>query len=677
MLRELSIRNAKKQSKEYLLYFVTLVCTVSFVYAFNTLIFSDSVKALSGLEVLPYMIVAASLLIVLVMGWIISYMTNYMLKKRSKEFSIYMISGISNKNISILVFYENFLIGFLAFLLGLPVGILLSQLLEAVLLHMFGMMYTLHFHLSLFTTGLTLLYFLVMLLHSLRKNGKWIRKVSLHDLLLYNRQNEKSLLSGSVLTIGMFFLSVFLGGAGALLVYAQPFGNGYDVLAGIICLVLFLFGFFLSVPVFLIAHFADRAEWKYRKNRLLIFRGFTAKIHSTSIVMGVLSALLMLSATFMGIGTAVCLIANKNVELNVFDIMILHNGELQEYSPYEDILGSSFPIQASHTYGIYTDTKKDFLIVRNKTVSDMGRSNYYPFVEFQYDTYMRQSDYIRLREILGYEPVKLNPYSCYVHCIPALEKNFETLIEQGEKLECAGYPFTIHGIFSEPFSQMDAYGNGLEYVIVVPDQAINQMKVLYSLHVSITESPLNSNDLQSITKACEGLAKLQRNVGKSAPGSNAVTSLIDDVDYLSGKWVDKQNLSQLYSMAICLFYLAFILEITGAAILATQILGDREKKQKQDNILRQLGMNERLITRLNNRQLSLLFLFPILPALIISSCFIYASSIKMELSAFQLPVFTGNIWIAQALSVSFIFFLLFYGVYYIAARISYGRQYNN
>lgn len=674
MLKELSIRNARRQSRDYSLYFITLVCTVSFMYAFNTLLFSDTVKSLSSFEVLPYMIVAASLLVVLVMGWIIRYMTSYMLKKRSREFSIYMISGISNRKLNTLIFRENMLVGILAFLLGIPVGMLAAQFLQAVLFHLFGMTYTLHVSVSFSAAGLTLLYFFAMLLHSLRKNRKWIRRVSLHDLLLRDRENEKSLLSGSIFTVGIFLVSVVLGVVGVLLVYTQLLGKGYDALIGMICLVLFLFGFFRSVPAFLVAQFADRAGWKYRNNRLVTFRDFTAKIHSKSTVMGMLSILFMLSMTFMGIGTAVCLIADKNAEMSAFDIMILRQGELQGELAYEEILDRSISVQESHTYAIYTDTKQDFLMIRDRTISDTGRPDYLQVAEFQYDTYIRQSDYIRLREILGYELAELNPYSCYVHCVPALEKDFKTLIDQEDQLECAGYTFAGSGVFTEPFSQLELYGNGLDYVIVVPDQAASQMKLLYSLYAALTESPLSNADLQKISETQEGVERIQRNLGRSVPGTNAATFLLDDVDYLSGKWVDRQNISQLYAMAICLFYLALILEITGAAVLATQVLGDREKKQKQDNILRQLGMNERLIGKLNNRQLSLLFLFPLIPAAVISSCFVYICAVSMERASFNLSAFNGSIWIAQVFIISLIFFLLLYGVYYIAARISYGRQ---
>ena len=54
-----------------------------------------------------------------------------------------------------------------------------------------------------------------------------------------------------------------------------------------------------------------------------------------------------------------------------------------------------------------------------------------------------------------------------------------------------------------------------------------------------------------------------------------------------------------------------ISNVSAAAILATQVLSDWQEKQRQDRILRQLGMNEQLVYKLNNRQLLLLFLFPI------------------------------------------------------------------
>lgn len=671
MLKELSIRNAKRQSKDYLLYFITLACTVSFMYAFNSLIFSDIMKVFPSIGVLPYMITVASLLIVLIIGWMIGYMTKYMLKKRSRELSIYMISGISNRSINKLIFYENALIGFFAFALGLPFGMLFSQLLKAIINSMFGMKYVLRLCFSLNATAFTFLYFLAMLVFAIHKNNTWIRKITLYDLLYYERQNEKKLLHDGESAITLFLVSVLTGCVGIFLMYTQPLGNGYDILVGIVCLILFLTGFFLSAPAFLIKQFGNCEKWKYTKNRLVLFRSFTAKIHSSSIIMGILSVLFMLSLTFMGAGTAVYIIADKNIEQSVFDIMILHKAETQDFSAYENMLSRNLPVQSSYAYSIYTDNKKSFLTARNNVISGTGRSGYMSYAEYQHDTYMKQSDYKKLREILGLPSVELNPSFCYIHCVPALEKSFKALIEQDESLSCAEYLFAEDGIFCEPFSQMDTYGNGLDFCIIVPEQAVSEMTTLYSLLSVITQTPLDNRELQSIVEMSSNLSILKRNIGKTASDGSGVTALVENVDYLSGKWADKEGLAHLYAMSICLLYLSLVFEITGAAILAAQILSDREKKRRQDRILQQLGMSVRDIGKSNDRQLSMMFLLPLLPALIISSCFVYVSAQKMQLSAFHLPIFSSNLWIAGSLCASFAFFLLLYGIYYIAARISY------
>ena len=67
---------------------------------YNALDFSEQGQRLPRLEILPLMVIATSLLIILVLGWLVSYMTGYMLRKRSRELSIYMVSGLSNRTIA-------------------------------------------------------------------------------------------------------------------------------------------------------------------------------------------------------------------------------------------------------------------------------------------------------------------------------------------------------------------------------------------------------------------------------------------------------------------------------------------------------------------------------------------------------------------------------------------------
>lgn len=674
MLIKLSLRNAKRQFNEYALFFITLICSVASMYAFNALIFSDTVKALPDLEILPYLIVATSLLIILIMAWIISYMINYMLKRRSKEFSVYMVSGIPNRKISRLVFLENSFIGMLAFFPGILLGMLFSQILEAILLNMFGLPYTLHFGFSFSTVGLTLLYFATMLLYSIRKNGKWIRRVQLREMLYHDRQNEKMLVSGNISMVVIFFSSVLSVCAGFLLIYFQPLGKGYDILGGIIFLTLFLFCFFISIPAFLVTRFGSDIGWKYNKHNLVPFRGFTAKVNSIRMVMAMLSILFMLAISFGGIASTIGLMMTKTVDAGAFDIMILHKGEAFDSSKYANFIRQNYSAQ-DHTYAIYTDEKTDFLSLRDQAITDAGRSSLSHFAEFQYDTCMTQSDYLKLRELLGYNRLQLDPSRCYVHCVPALEQSFKALIEQQSGLEVDGYTFIKNGVYSEPFSQLYDYGNGSNYIIVVPNDAVAKMQVVYGVYAAITETVLSQNDLQSITDAC-GLVQLIRWSVKTASNKLPTSFTYEGVDYLTGKWADKIEYQYLYSILICLFYLALILEITGAAILATQILSDWQIKQRQDHILLQLGMSEYLVSKLNNRQLSQMFLLPIIPALVLSVCFIYICAKQILVSFFPLPIVPDILWIAQSFGISLILFSLLYAVYYAAARISYEQRIN-
>lgn len=60
-LSELSLRNAKRQARDYLVYFVTVVMAAALLYSFNGLVFSQEIITLSkGISVLPLMIVLAS-----------------------------------------------------------------------------------------------------------------------------------------------------------------------------------------------------------------------------------------------------------------------------------------------------------------------------------------------------------------------------------------------------------------------------------------------------------------------------------------------------------------------------------------------------------------------------------------------------------------------------------------
>ena len=125
-LSELSLRNAKRQARDYLVYFVTVVMAAALLYSFNGLVFSQEIITLSkGISVLPLMIVLASVVVVCVFGWLVAYATRFMLLRRGRELGLYLLIGLENRQLARLFFLENLAVGGCALVLGTALGGLL------------------------------------------------------------------------------------------------------------------------------------------------------------------------------------------------------------------------------------------------------------------------------------------------------------------------------------------------------------------------------------------------------------------------------------------------------------------------------------------------------------------------------------------------------------------------
>lgn len=55
----------------------------------------------------------------------------------------------------------------------------------------------------------------------------------------------------------------------------------------------------------------------------------------------------------------------------------------------------------------------------------------------------------------------------------------------------------MQGYFTEAFSQYGGYGNGQDFVIVVPDHYIENMEAMYSLYVAQSETVIDMSELEN------------------------------------------------------------------------------------------------------------------------------------------------------------------------------------
>ena len=189
MYFKLATRNLKKSLRDYTIYFLTLVFGVCIFYTFNSI---ESQKIMMNLteeqatafQMINLVMGVASVFISFVLGFLIVYANNFLVKRRKKEFGIYMTLGMENTQLSKLIFVETMLIGIISLAVGIALGILLSQMLSIFTAKLFKVnLVNFTFVFSKVAFIKTIVCFGLIYLVVLIFNSFTIRKVKLIDLL--------------------------------------------------------------------------------------------------------------------------------------------------------------------------------------------------------------------------------------------------------------------------------------------------------------------------------------------------------------------------------------------------------------------------------------------------------------------------------------------------------------
>ena len=213
MLFKLSIKNITKSIKDYAIYFFALVLGVAIFYVFNAI---DSQTVMLNVTSTQYEVIklmttilgGVSVFVSFVLGFLIIYASRFLIKRRNKEFGIYLILGMTKRKISLILFFETLIIGIISLGVGLALGVILSQLMSVLVANMFEADLTnFKFTFSSSSALKTLLYFSIMYLVVVIFNIIIINKCKLIDLLHGNKKSEKVKLKNPILCIIVFIIS--------------------------------------------------------------------------------------------------------------------------------------------------------------------------------------------------------------------------------------------------------------------------------------------------------------------------------------------------------------------------------------------------------------------------------------------------------------------------------------
>ena len=102
MLFKLSLKNIVKSIKDYAIYFFTLVLGVAIFYVFNaiesqTVMMKVSDNTAEIIRLMTNVLSGVSVFVSFVLGFLIIYASRFLIKRRNREFGIYLTFGMGKR----------------------------------------------------------------------------------------------------------------------------------------------------------------------------------------------------------------------------------------------------------------------------------------------------------------------------------------------------------------------------------------------------------------------------------------------------------------------------------------------------------------------------------------------------------------------------------------------------
>ena len=220
-------RNSRKTRKENGVYFASLVISIVAFYVIlslgeqDVMVYLQTVES-NAVERLLLMIPVLYAVSLFFVFFLVYFANRYQLQQRSHEFGMYLMLGVKQSKLFVMIMGETLWNGFVALCTGLPISLFLTELINLATSRLIGLGIIGHeFRISWVGLGLTICgFFFVQLLATFILSITMSRK---EPIELLNDQKEKSqrvlspkwsivsILTGAALLFGTIFLCIAYG----------------------------------------------------------------------------------------------------------------------------------------------------------------------------------------------------------------------------------------------------------------------------------------------------------------------------------------------------------------------------------------------------------------------------------------------------------------------------------
>lgn len=672
MLFKLSLKNIRKSIKDYSIYFFTLVFAVAMFYMFNSIDAQESMLELNNaksdlIESLVFIIGYISIFVSVILGFLIVYSNNFLIRKRKKEIGLYFTLGMSKRKVSTILVIETIIIGLFSLIIGLLLGVFISQFISLLTAKLFEVnMNSFKFIFSTSAFTKTLIYFGLIFVLVMIFNVITLSRYKLIDLLNASKKNEKVKFRNKFITLIAFILSIVLISYAYNLLLSKHalLMMEKETAIMILCGALGTFFLFFSLSGFLLKVFEHIKPLYYRGLNMFALKQINSKINTTVISTTIISLMLLLTIGILSGSMSLASAFNGDLKennltdytINIFSptYEVQEDGEFKELDPNytrgEELnKREEFKKYSTENTFFYMYQADNFVTSSMMTKESVKKlqKEYGAALSLDFNVnIMSETDYKNVMKLIGKEivDIKDNEYLLLVN-IEMIKNAYAPYYESKQGIEINGTKLTpaTDKIIETAITNNNSAGN--DGIVVVSDEIA---KNLTKSNATIIGNYAYTKDKEIIE---EEFRKYIDSDELNIEGFNLRTK------------IDMET-SSIGLKAILIFlglYLGITFAITSATVLAIGQLSEASDNKNRYRVLRQIGADNKMLNKALLIQIGVTFMFPLVIALIHS--FVGLKEINNLILAMGKVDLTSNIFLTT------LFILIIYGGYFLITYI--------
>lgn len=549
-----------------------------------------------------------------------------------------MTLGMNKVRISIVYVLETSFVACLALISGLLLGIFFSQFMALFTASIFETS-IIEYHLLISVEAIihSVLIFGVIFILVIFCNVFFISRYQLVDFLYGERKIRKLRLRKPVLSVVFFIISVIMI-IGAYVILVQNGLRRFDWTLGVYILMsgIGTFLFFYSISGCMTLVLERKEKWFFKNLNMFLCRQVSNNVNGSFVILSIISFVLYMTISIFLIGYSIQNVLSTEMKETIcYDMSFYESvgdGQKmidQKVFQFMDTCPYAGKYESHHIYYEQNQTYDDFEYLPTRGAKKLRAV---PML------FLKETDFNKIRKIQGMKQIHLSQGQYTLVSNDAIMKRLiRSLLKEDSR-----YQFGDEWLKTDGKShEMSVDNADYEYLYMVVKDDMLQDASSY-LHV------INGNaKSEKLRKQFEEAEDEQFNEPYFKRG---YSYSISKTDAMIGAVSIKVVISYVA------IYLGIVFLITCGVILAVKQLSETMDNKYRYQLLRKLGVDDRIIFRTLRKQISLFFMGPLALGTIHTIILVWVTNNQIN--------FFGYMGVGKSLIITILFVTVIYGIYY-------------